>query len=246
MKKLISLILIFTIILSSVVSVSAIEKISFEFNNVNTDKNRLFTVQMTAMCASPLSAATFEITYDNDLFEYRSTKTDAYSQISANETGGKLNVVYLNTYGKDISNGEVIFYMTFKAVKSGTGYIDFYASDCVNADVKSIEIGNCASAMITVNDKSDKDNNSQKHKNSKQDTSQSNDRKSETKEKETTLTSTYDELGLLNPINDSNTISLLVGICIGASIVIVIYIGFFTIIQYIKKNSKKNESSDVD
>ncbi len=245
MKKLFSAMLIFIIILSSVTSIYAAEKISFSLNNVNVDNNRLFTVEMTANCSSPLSAASFEISYDGNMIEYRDIKTDSTSKISANEVNNKIKVVYLNTYGKDISNGKVIFSITFKALKAGKCHINYTVSDCVDADVKSLDFGNCTSGTVTINGKSDNKTNdkSENKENSKNDSSKTDSMKSEIGEEETTVLSTYDELGMLNPIDDSNTRNLIIGICIGVSAMLFIFVGF-TVGKRFGYKKDNEESSD--
>ncbi len=247
MKKLFILITTAVFILISITNVSANENVSFELTDCNCNKNRLFTVEMIATCSSPLSAASFEFTYDKSMFEYRSAKVaDDDSQIAVNEMDDKIKAVYLNTYGKDIKNGEVIFTITFKAVKSGVGYIDFNVRDCVNSDVRSIDAGKCTSAKITVSgNSSDEDENSNnktaKSKNSSDSENKAGKKSSRDKDEAIEAAATADELGALNPIDDKSTRFLIIGICIGVSILALFLLAF-----YIGRHSMKKDKNDDD
>ncbi len=253
MKKLFILITTAVFILISITNVSASESVSFELTDCNCNKNRLFTVEMVATCSSPLSAASFEFTYDKSMFEYRSSKvTDVDSQIAVNEIDDKIKAVYLNTYGKNIKNGEVIFTITFKAVKSGVGYIDFNVSDCVNSDVKSISAGKCTSAKITVSgNSSDEDENSNnktsKSKNNSSDSENKAAKKSSRdKDEAIEAAATADEFGALNPIDDKSTRFLFIGICIGVSILALFLLAFYIGRHTIKKNKNDDDSDEIN
>lgn len=219
--RFIALITIFVLLsCCSFVTVFSAAKVDFTLNDCSTDNNRLFTISMTADCDKKLSAASFEFTYDKSMFEFRSAKvSDDTSKISYNELDDKVKLVFLNTDGVDINNETSIFTLTFKSVKSGNGYIDFYVSDCVDSEINSIVIGKCTSAKITVNSKS---SNSSLNKNysDKSDKSDSSNSKSERgKAEETTAASTYDELGQLNSFDNPNTRLLIIGVVLGASLI---------------------------
>lgn len=196
-------------------------KIDFTLDDCTTDNNRLFTISMTADCDNNLSAASFEFTYDKSMFEFRSAKvSDKTSKITYNELDDKVKLVFLNADGTDINNGENIFSLTFKAVKSGTGYIDFFVSDCVDSDINSLDAGKCTSAKITVNSPSSEKNSDKSSSSDKSDKNESSSVKSKReKSEETTSASTYDEIGQLNSFDNPNTRLLIIGIVLGASLI---------------------------
>lgn len=242
--RFIALITIFVLLsyCSFVIGFSA-TKVDFTLNDCSTDNNRLFTISMTADCDKTLSAASFEFTYDKSMFEFRSAKvSDDTSKISYNELDDKVKLVFLNTDGVDINNETSIFTLTFKSVKSGNGYIDFYVSDCVDSDINSIVIGKCTSAKITVNSKS---SNSSLNKNNsdKSDKSDSSNSKSERgKAEETTAASTYDEVGQLNSFDNPNTRLLIIGVVLGASLIAAVML-IYNIFKRIKLNINKRKNS---
>ena len=248
MKRIISLIIVIILFVLTSTSVFAAETVSFEMSDCTTDNNRLFTVGMTAKSDKPLSAASFEFEYDKSMVEFRSAKTDNNSKITVNETDNIIKAVYLNSNGQNIKNGEVIFYLTFKSIKSGTSYIDFSVYDCIDSDVKSVEVGNCTSAKITVNGKSSGSNsNSKNEKSSDDEETESKSKSSRDKNQETTSEASFDELGLLNPLLVSDKKYLIIGICIGVAVVLLIGTGFFIGSRTSKKKVQKdnnNESSD--
>ncbi len=248
MKRLISITTVIILLVLSLCSVYAAETVSFELSDCTTDNNRLFTVDMTANSDKPLSAVTFEFEYDKNMIEFRSAKTDDNSKITVNDTNDTIKAVYLNTYGKNIKNGVVIFTLTFKAVNSGTSYIDFSVYDGIDSDVKSTDIGKCTSAKITVTSKnSDSENREKSEKSSDTGEADSKSKSTRDKEQDTTSVSSFDELGLLNPISVSDKKYLIIGICTGVAIVLLIGTGFFIGKRTSKKKDyidKNNVSSD--
>lgn len=249
MKKLFSISIILILIFSSFVCAYAAQTVSFEITDCECDKNSLFTVDIVAKSDSKFSAGTFEFTYDKSMFEFRSAKVaDDNSRIMTNELSNSVKAVYLNANGKDIKNGEVIFTVTFKSVKSGESYIDFTVSDCVNSDAEFIDIGKCTSAKITVggssSDKSSSDSNNSSSKNPKDSSNGGKTSSTRDKDQETTSDSTIDEMGLLNPIDDKSTRFLIIGIAIGVSAIVLFMLGYFIIQKIFSRHKEKDESSD--
>lgn len=235
-------ILIMTVVLlsyGSLITASSANNVDFVLNDCNCDNNRIFTISMTADSDKKLCAASFEFTYDKSMFEFHSAKaSDKTSKIAYNELSDKVKLVFLNADGININNGESIFTLTLKAVKSGTGYIDFFVSDCVDSDINSINAGKCTSAKITVNSKSDKSNSSDNAGKSESSGSKSERKKTE----ESTSVSSYDEIGQLNSFDNPNTRLLIVGIALGASIIAAGML-VYNIIKKIKSNSDKHKNS---
>ena len=240
-------ILIVTVVLlsyGSLITAYSANKVDFDLSDYNCDNNRLFTISMTADSDKKLCAASFEFTYDKSMFEFRSAKvSDKTSKIAYNELSDKVKLVFLNADGINIINGESIFTLTFKAVKSGTGYIDFFVSDCVDSDVNSIDAGKCTSAKITVNSKSEKSGSDKSNSSDKSEKSESSASKSERKKTEgTTSVSTYDEIGQLNSFDNPNIRLLIIGIVLGASLIAAVMLAY-NIFKRIKSNRNKRKNS---
>ncbi len=240
-------ILIMTVVLlsyGSLITASSANNVDFVLSDCNCDNNRIFTISMTADSDKKLCAASFEFTYDKSMFEFRSAKaSDKTSKIAYNELSDKVKLVFLNADGININNGESIFTLTLKAVKSGTGYIDFFVSDCVDSDINSIDAGKCTSAKITVNSKSDKSGSDKSNSSDNAGKSESSGSKSERKKtEESTSVSSYDEIGQLNSFDNPNTRLLIVGIALGASIIAAGML-VYNIIKKIKSNSDKHKNS---
>lgn len=228
----------------SFITVFSAVKSDFTLNDCSTNNNRLFTVSMTAVCDKKLCAASFEFTYDKSMFEFRSAKvSDKSSKITYNELDDRVKLVFLNADGADISRGENIFTMTFKAVKSGKGYIDFFVSDCVDSDINSIDAGKCTSAKITVNSKSSNNSSNKTVGSDKSDKNEASSAKSEhEKSEETTYTATYDEIGQLNSFDNPDTRLLIIGIALGASLIAIVMLAYH-IFKRIKSNISKRKSN---
>lgn len=241
------LIFIITVVLlsyGSLITAFSANKVDFVLSDYNCDNNRLFTISMTADSDKKLCAASFEFTYDKSMFEFRSAKvSDKSSKIAYNELSDKVKLVFLNADGINIINGESIFTLTFKSVKSGTGYIDFFVSDCVDSDVNSIDAAKCTSAKITVNSKSEKSGSDKSNSSDKSEKSESSGSKSERKKtEETTSVSTYDEIGQLNSFDNPNTRLLIIGIVLGASLIAAVMLAY-NIFKRIKSNRNKRKNS---
>ena len=240
-------ILIITVVLlsyGSLITAYSANKVDFVLSDYNCDNNRLFTISMTADSDKKLCAASFEFTYDKSMFEFRSAKvSDKTSKIAYNELSDKVKLVFLNADGINIINGEIIFTLTFKAVKSGTGYIDFFVSDCVDSDVNSIDAGKCTSAKITVNSKSEKSGSDKSNSSDKSEKSETSGSKSERKKtEETTSVSTYDEIGQLNSFDNPNIRLLIIGIVLGASLIAAVMLAY-NIFKRIQSNRNQRTNS---
>ena len=240
MKYLFSFVLSILIVVSSATSAFSSENITFKLQNTECKTNRLFTVDMIAKCDKPLSAATFEFIYNTEMFEYRSIKVkDDESQISANCKNGSVKAVFLNTYGQNIDSDTAIFSITFKAIKAGTGYIDFNVEECVNSDIEWLDIGKCTSSTITITpSKSNISDSSSKNKTKKDKTNSDKDKSKSERVTEpiTTSSATIDEYGPINnSIENSNQLLLLIGFMFGCGLIIFIVF----IIMILKKIAAK-------
>lgn len=245
MKKFISVICVVLIVVLSFSAVNAAESVSFALDDCECKSNRLFSVDMVAKSSSKLSAAMFEFSYDKDMFMFKDIKTDG-AKIVYNDNGSTIKADFLCASGKDINNGEVIFTLTFKALKSGTGYIDFKTYDCVNSSAEFIDAGKCTSAKIVVS-KTASENSDQKDKQGNSKKSENGDDKNGSKssrENKDGDNSDFDDLGILNSIDDKSTRFLIIGIAIGVSVIAIAFIGYFAAKRVIKKKTQISKSTD--
>ena len=248
MKYIFSLLLSVIMVLSSFTTAFASEDVTFTLESAQCKINRLFTIEMVAKSKKPLCAATFEFIYDSKMFEYRNIKvSDDESKISANDKNGCVTAVYLNTYGKDISDNTAIFTITFKAVKDGVGYIDFNVKECVDSNIEWLSIGNCTSAQIDVESTKDSLSNYSKTESTKTDKSESSTGKSKRKKatEPTTTPATIDEYGSLNDAESSNKLYLLIGFMFGCGLLIIILILYGIFQKYCNKNKDNNNKSSA-
>lgn len=236
MKRIISSCIAVLITVSTMFSVFAADNIDFKLNNAECNVNRLVEIEVIASSSQRLSAVTFEFTYDKSMFEFRDTKSiNTGASVKSNELDNCVKVVYLCTDGTDISNGKAIFTVTFKAIKAGTGYIDFNVYECVDRNVEFMEVGSCTSAKITVNSSSQNNesayNNSSKSSHSLKSSGNSqNNKASESKStriETTTSQATVDNLGTINPINDNKYNYIFLGASIGICIILILIFVFF-------------------
>lgn len=226
----------------SVISAFASESVQFKLNDCTTDNNRLFTVKLTATANIKLCAVTFEFKYDKNMLEFKSAKTDDKSKINYYENNDNVKIVYLNTYGNNIENGEVILDLTFKSINTGVSYIDFFVSDCVDSSISNVEIGNCTSAKIVVNGKNNSSNKNNNTEYDKNNDSEIKSKSSRDNVEATTFNASIDELGVLNPLSVNNKTYLLIGIFIGISIILLVGMGFFIGKRVQIKNHNNNEN----
>lgn len=239
-KLITTFLIIFSLIISSAAGYFSAEAVNFSLKGCSTDKNRLFTVSMEASYSKPLCAASFEFTYDKSMFEFRDVDSnDENTLLKAYETDDSVNVLFLNADGKEIKDGNVIFELTFKAVKNGIGYIDYYVSDCVDENVNSINAGKCTSAEIKVNS-SDKSKGSTEKEGSGSSKSKSVREVSEEDEDIASI----DEMGTLNRFDDQNVRFLIIGIALGVSVIAFLGIAMSIFKKF--KNSKTNENNSSD
>ena len=249
MKRIISALVLACILSLSVIGANASESISFDFADAECKSGRLVEVAVVAKCSKRLCAATFEITYDKAMLEFRSVKTsDSNATVKANELENTVKAVYLNENGADISDEAAIFTITFKAVNSGTGYIDFTVSDCVDEDVNWLDVGKCTSSKITVTGSTSSSQTDSKSTKSTTEASKTgSDSKTSEREAETDTeaSATIDNLGLINPINDSGTKYLALGIIVGAAFVILLLLMFFIGKRVATVKAKSDEKSEA-
>lgn len=233
MKKIAIFYLAMLITVSAIFPAFAAEIIDFKLNNVECNTNRLFDIEVVANSSQKMCAVTFEFTYDKSMFEFKGTKSsDTDASVKSNELDNCVKAVYLCADGEDISGGKTIFTITFKAIRTGVGYIDFSVYECVDQNIEFMQIGSCTSAKVNVKgslrNADSTDNNSSKSSNSSTNPEKSNSSKSESTRTETTNSqATIDNLGIINPINDNKMKYIFIGIAIGCIIVATLVVAFF-------------------
>lgn len=241
MKKIFCIFILIAFIFTFTITVSAKEYISFDCLDTTCKNNRLVEIQVTAQSNKKLCAAYFEFSFDRTMFEFRKvTSSNDNSKVKANDDNNCIKVMYLNTWGEDISNNKVIFTITLKAIKAGTSYLNYTVEECVDEDVKFIEIGNCKASKITVTGKqSDLSSNKGDPKPSSQiSTNKSNSEYSEQPSSSVAIT----QIGTISNDNNNFIIYALVGSVITLCIVAIIYM----INMIIKSNSKNNNTKNKD
>lgn len=231
MKKIIIYCIALLFTFATIFSASAANSINFRLSNAECDVNRLFEIAVIANGYQNLSAVTFEFTYDKSMFEFKETKAVDGSAVKSNELDNSVKAVYLCADGADISTGKTIFTITYKALKAGTGYIDFSVYGCVGQDIEFMDVGDCTSATITVNKSSvsneKTDSDSSKSGNISSSGNSNNNKSSKSvRAEEASSQSTVDNLGVINSINDNKPKYIVLGIFVGIGIVIVLYFVF--------------------
>lgn len=228
MKKIIIYCIALLFTLTTIFSVSAANSIDFRLSNAECDVNRLFEISVIANGYQDLCAVTFEFTYDKSMFEFRETNACDGSLVKSNELDNCVKAVYLCADGADISAGKTIFTITYKALKAGTGYIDFSVYECVGQDIEFMDVVGCTSAKITVsessgNKESSAGNSSKSSSISSSGNSENDDTSSKSvRTEEASSQSTVDNLGVINSINDNKPKYIILGVFIGIGIVIVL------------------------
>lgn len=246
-KRILILCIAVLITFGTMFSAFAAGSIDFRLNNSECDINRLIEVEVIASGNQKLSAVSFEFTYDKSMFEFRGTKSgDTTSIVKSNELDNCVKTIYLCADGLDINNGKTIFTITFKAVKGGTGYIDFSVYDCIDQNLGFIDVSSCTSAKITVNTSSGNqeitDKNSLKSSGNHNDKSSASKSKS-TRDDTTKAQATVDDLGTVNPINDNKINYIVLGIFSGFGIVCILLIMFLIGRKTANIKSRNNKSS---
>lgn len=243
MKKIIIYCIALLFTLTSIFSVSAANSIDFRLSNAECDVNRLFEISVIANGYQDLCAVTFEFTYDKSMFEFRETNACDGSLVKSNELDNCVKAVYLCADGADISAGKTIFTITYKALKAGTGYIDFSVYECVGQDIEFMDVVGCTSAKITVSESSGRKessagNSSKSSSISSSGNSEDNNSAKSVRAEEASSQSTVDNLGIINQINDNKPKYIILGVFIGIGIVIALCFVFL-----LGRKTSKNQNN---
>ncbi len=237
MKRITIVLLCVILMLCSVISVSAVNDISFATTDAQCNNNRLFTVDVKAKSADNFSVATFEFTYDRSIIEYREVSCDDSSYVRAHDNGKSVVVSYLCSDGVKIEEYTTIFTLKFKSVSEGETRLDYTVSNCVNSEVEDMPIGSCTSSLITVNSKTTSNNNeTPKNKNSISKNSSDNIESDTYQNADTTI----DQLGVLNDgyFNNNKAIFLII------AAVATVGVSTFCLGRVLSINALKNKKSE--
>lgn len=151
MKRTISFCVIFCI-LFSVFSpvVQGADNIFVE--DINSNKNRIFDVNVSIDSHKTVSAVTFIIKYDSSKIAWRGGKTElSQSLIRYSDKGDKVKLIFLCADGIALDKGKNLFTLNFKALDYGKSKIEISASDCVSNNLKNIDDFKSSSCYVTVN-----------------------------------------------------------------------------------------------
>lgn len=240
MKKFFASFLSIIIIIASCITAYSASNISFSLSNASARKGRLVSIDMSASFDNYLCAALFEFTFDDSVLEFRDIKCENdNSKIETNCVGNKVKAIFLNEFGDDVSSRNVIFTITFKAVDYGTSYIDYTVSDCIDADVKSINVGSCTSGKISVTGSSD-NNSDSKNTDTETKSKDKNSSKSKRIDDEEDETADIVNLGEVNPFKIDKASYVFAGISIGLLLSIFVYVVYL----FGKNSAKHNDKSD--
>lgn len=151
LKKLFSVILCLVTVLFFAVVVQAENAVSLWSENVEVKNNRLFDVEIYVDSSFNLAAATFEISYDSSMMEYREVSTEIVGgQVKATDINGKVKAVFLKNEGISSNGGVKLFSAKFKAVAEGICNVGISMYDCVDNNVTEIKEKGSAQIKITV------------------------------------------------------------------------------------------------
>lgn len=239
MKKLILILFTVVFIFLSAFSAFAVDanSVAFKTENISCSKGRLFTVDVKANSPEKLSSVTFKFTYDRKLIEYRNVSTDSESVVSAYDNGNTLNVSYLCTYGKNVSENSTIFTLQFKALDNGECDLSYTAYNCVSPSINDIETSECIGSTVTISNSGNEISSTSKAEHSKgtsQDAIVNNESMSQ---------STADEAIELNSkLQDNTTFMLLVGVLCGLAVGVLCFILYLCVVKRKNKAKKEKES----
>ncbi|MEE1219918.1 MAG: hypothetical protein U0L20_08355 [Ruminococcus sp.] len=240
MKKMFSIMIVIIFIIFSAYTVSANTDISFSCSDASCQINRLVEIEVTATSVKKLCAAYFEFSIDRNLFEYRKVKaTNKNTTVRANDDGKRIKIMFLNTWGENISDDKPLFTITLKAINYGNSYINFTVEECVDENLKFIEIGNCKAAKIEIKEKSNKTENKTDYKFANSANSIKTSKNSEsTKEIATTIPIIH--LGTVSADNN-----FLIYTLVGSVITLCITATIFMINMIIKSNTKNKDDGKL-
>lgn len=152
MKKIAAGMLTLLCVCLSVIPVCAAEKVQFSIEDTTTKNNRIFTLSVYGQGEERLSCASFEFSYDSQIFFFREARAvDENATVKVKEQDGKLSLIFLHPKGVDLSENPELFQLDFKAEQlENDSAVLFLPSDCVNADVQSFEAegGSCTVSLF--------------------------------------------------------------------------------------------------
>ena len=200
--------------------------------NVEAKNNRLFDVEVYVDSSFVLTAATFEISYDNTVMEYREVNTDiANGQVKAADMNGKVKAIFLKDDGISANSQVKLFSAKFKAVAEGTCDVGISMYGCV--DENAVDTNDEASTQCTVTVSGSKSDETAGKDNKKE--------TDETTETEITTEKSVKYLSVASP--DDKTKGYLVTI-----VILVLFImGLMFYISKLKKDKDKDkQQSETD
>ena len=154
LKKILSIVLCLTFIFCSAVIVKAEKSVNVWSENIETQNNRLFDVEVYVDSSFSLTAVTCEILYDKTVMEYREANTDiANGQVRAADTKGKVKAIFLKDDGISANTKVKLFSAKFKGISEGSCDIKISMSDFVNEYAEDINYETSTVINVTVSGK---------------------------------------------------------------------------------------------
>lgn len=109
-------------------------------HDVDSNVDRLFSVEVGMSSSSVITAATFSFRYEKSVVEFREAKVNSsHCEVKAHDTKGRLKLIFLCESGLRLENAPLMFTLRFKLNKKVDTPIEISAFDCVNDKVKSFE-----------------------------------------------------------------------------------------------------------
>lgn len=151
--KIFASILLSALLMSLGFSAQCAENVSFYAEDAVTDNNRIFTLAFCGKGEETLSAVKFVITYDNSTVDFRDASVlSDKAKLDFNSEEGCLSIIYLNQDGVDLSHGEELFTVDFKAenITEETTF-DFSVFDCVTNTLDTVPAqgGSCKALLAS-------------------------------------------------------------------------------------------------
>lgn len=151
MKRVILILSVLWVLCSASFTVYANTTLDVYSENITVKNNRLFDVKINVACNESLAAATFEISYDESMMEYRGVNTnmpDAY--VKAVDKSGKIKAIFLKGVGIGKNENVNLFSVKFKSTQLGTANIKIKVYDCVDANAKNFNNTTEKSCVVNV------------------------------------------------------------------------------------------------
>lgn len=154
-KKIFSIFLLTALLLLTVpittLNTNASSKIDFSLSCDSVYKNRLFNVDLIVNGNANLSAFNVTITYDSESVEFRKVDSpDKAFDVKKKNSNGKVNAIFLCSYGYKFNGKAKIISFKFKSVDTGITDFGLDISDPVDNNGNKLSIGSVYGAEMKI------------------------------------------------------------------------------------------------